>query len=121
MATRQERQREHVLEREREVQKARRRDETWRAYCPVHGCSVATTTEGEAQHCRRIHNDGCDERAATVERITDGSTTRVCIDCGHVAEQRFGFVDGRIWRCFVHGEPNDERSESGPDGGDTDA
>ena len=113
MASRQDRQREHVLKRDREGQTARRRDETWRAYCPIHECSVATTTEGEAKHCRRIHNDGCDERAAIVERITDGSTERVCVDCGHVSEQRFGFVDGRVWRCFIHGEPDDdERSES---------
>lgn len=118
MATREERQREQAPAR---TEATRERENQWRAYCPIHNCSVATPSEGEAQHCRRIHNDGCDEDAARVERIRDGATERVCAEpeCGHSAEQRFGFVDGRLWRCFIHGEPADERAEL--EGGDDDA
>ena len=56
------------------------RDNNWRAVCPVHETSVPTVTEGEAKHCRNIHNAGCDERAARVERIRDRTSKRACVD-----------------------------------------
>lgn len=43
--------------------------ERWKAYCEECETAISVTSRGEAEHLMRIHNDGCPNGSAVIEKL----------------------------------------------------